>query len=497
MLNEAAIFRGAFWFSIGAFFERAMFFILPIFIAPLGAASLGIFYLSLRVFNGIVAFPTNALNIRYTGKLRKYIQDPKSLKFEETAAFLLKAYFLAGLLLGTLFLILILIFAPFKSFAFLALAIPFAVANSYMMRLLQLLQRFKKIFIIQVIFIFLFQLLYMIIFIGFFKMGIAAAFAGQLLMAILISITACFLIFDRLNLLGFFQRLSLKIFTISPLSFTNVLFTTFFPIIDIALVGALFGFSTLGHYIVLLYLPLLMHKIPTTLFGMFIHVAAVKTRNNEDITQASKQVFKWILLLTMPLFVAILLFPSDILSVIFHKTYIKDLAIARLLAISYFFQSASWMAERILIAKNKKVFRVVSNYIFGSVFVLLSFIFTLAPRSSAEPNEVGFFAFGLFGIALAFLIASIFDSLVKYILVVKTTRVSFISTGHLKILAIGALASFAGYIFFFNNPLLFFPFSLIIYFAILWMLKIVRAKNLYDLRSYISSDPSDEGESRN
>jgi hypothetical protein len=103
MLNEATIFRGAFWFSIGALFERAMFFLLPIFIAPLGPASLGIFYISLRIFHSIVSFPTTALNIRYTHRLREYIQDPKSLQFEETAAFLLKAYFLAGLLLGIVF----------------------------------------------------------------------------------------------------------------------------------------------------------------------------------------------------------------------------------------------------------------------------------------------------------------------------------------------------------------------------------------------------------
>jgi len=496
MLTEATIFRGAFWFSLGTLFERVMFFILPIFIAPLGAASLGIFYLSLRIFNGIVAFPTNALNIRYTGSLRQYLEDPKSLQFEETAAFLLKAYFFAGLLLGTLFLILILIFAPFKSFAFLALAIPFAIANSYMTHLLRLLQRFKKIFFIQVIFIFLFQILYLMIVIKILHMGIGAAFAGQLLIAILISLASCVFLFDRLNLLGFFQKINVKMFVLSRLSFANLLFITFSPILDLLIVWVLFGFSTLGHYIVLLYLPLFIHRIPTTLFGMFLHVATVKTRKNEDITQISKQVFKWILLLTIPLFIAVLLFPSDILSNLFHKTYIKDLAITRLLAISYFLQSISWMAERILIAKNKKVLRVVSNYIFAFMFVLLSLIFALAPRSSAEPNEVGSFASSLFGIALAFLIASIFDSLVKYILVVKTTRVSFISTDHLKILAIGALASFAGYIFFFNNPLLFFPFSLIIYFAILWMLKIVRAKNLYDLRSYSSSDPDLSGESR-
>jgi len=484
MLNEAAIFRGAFWFSIGAFFERAMFFILPIFIAPLGAASLGIFYLSLRVFNGIVAFPTNALNIRYTGKLRKYIQDPKSLKFEETAAFLLKAYSLAGLLLGTLFLILILIFAPFKSFAFLALAIPFAVANSYMMRLLQLLQRFKKIFIIQVIFIFLFQILYLMIVIKILHMGIAAAFAGQLLINILISFAAGISLFDRLNLLNLFQKINAKMFVLSPLSFANLLFKTFSPILDLLIVWVLFGFSTLGHYIVLLYLPLFIHRIPTTLFGMFHHVAIVKTRKNEDITQISKMVFKWILLITVPLFIVVMFYPEFFLSILFHKTYVKDLIIARLLAISYFLQSISWMAERILIAKNKKVLRVASNYIFASVFVLLSFIFA-------------FFAFGLFGIALAYLISSVFDAFAKYILVVWKAKIIFIGIDHLKIFSFGVLGGFVGYMLFFNNLLLFFPFFFVLYFAILWMLKIVRAKNLYDLRSYISSDPSDEGESRN
>jgi len=480
MLTETTIFRGAFWFSIGALFERVMFFILPIFIAPLGPASLGIFYISLRVFHGIVAFPTNALNILYTGTLRKYIQDPKSLKFEETAAFLLKAYFITGMLIGIFLFILILVISPIKSLAYLSLAIPFAMANSYMMRLLQLLQRFKKIFIIQAVFIFLFQIIYLTIFIKILDMGIGAAFAGQLLMAVLITITAGIFIFDRLNLLGFFQKLSLKIFTLSKLSFANLLFITFNPILDIVLVGILFGFSTLGHYIVLLYLPLLMHKIPTALFGMFIHVATVKTHNNEDITQISKQVFKWILILTIPLFVAIMLYPSDILSILFHKTYVKDLEITRLLAVSFFVQSLSWTAERILIAKNKKVLRVVSNYIFGFVFIL--FAFSLAS------------VFGLFGIALAFLISSIIDVFVKYFLAIKKTKVFFISIDHLKILAAGGISSLVSYILFLKNPFLFLSFFVIIYFAILWIVGIINKQSLFDFKKMVVKEVGIEEE---
>jgi O-antigen/teichoic acid export membrane protein len=205
---------------------------------------------------------------------------------------------------------------------------------------------------------------------------------------------------------------------------------------------------------------------------MFIHVAAVKTQDSEDITQISKQVFKWILIITMPLFIAILLFPSDILSNLFHKAYIKDLDITRLLAISYFLQSISWMAERILIAKNKKVFRVVSNYFFGSVFVILSLFFA-------------YLSFGLMGIAIAYLISSVIDAFSKYILVVWKTKVSFIGMEHMKIFAVGALGGLVTYILFFNRSLLFLPFFFILYFAILWIVGVVNHKTIFDFKKLV------------
>lgn len=474
MLTEATIFRGAFWFSLGAAFERVMYFLLPVFIAPLGPINLGIFYLSLRIFHSIVSFPAGALNAQYAHKLRQYIEGSKSLRFEETAASFLKGYFLVGILLGAFFFILILLFAPLKSLTFLAVAIPFAIVNSYMMLLLRLLQRFKKIFIIQAVFVFLFLLLYMAIFIGFFKMGIAAAFAGQLLGAILISITAFFFIFDRINLLGLFYKLNLKMLRVSPLPFANALFSTVFPITDLVLVGLLFGSSSLGHYVVLLYLPLLMHKFPTTLFSMFLHVAAVKTRAAQDITEISKRVFKWMIIITIPLFIAIIIFPSAILSILFHKAYVKDLAIAQLLAISFFIQSVGWIAGRILLAKKKIFLYAATNY--GSLFVFLLLALFLGTR------------FGLFGIALAYFIFSITDAFAKYILVVTKANVLFIDWDHMKILCAGTMGAILAYILFFNNPLLSFPFFLILYFAILLMSGVVNGRTLLELKKMVAKE---------
>src|SRR3989344_7976179 len=149
MLNESTIFRGAFWFSIAAFFERVMFFILPVFIAPIGPSTLGIFYLSLRIFHSIVSLPSTILNAYYAHKLRQYLQNPNSLQFEEKSALFLKMYLLVGILLGVFFFTLAIAFSPIQSLGLLALAIPFAIVNVYMMMLLRLLQRFKKIFIIQ------------------------------------------------------------------------------------------------------------------------------------------------------------------------------------------------------------------------------------------------------------------------------------------------------------------------------------------------------------
>src|SRR3989344_2461801 len=439
MLNESTIFRGAFWFSIAAFFERVMFFILPIFIAPIGPSTLGIFYLSLRIFHSIVSLPSTILNAYYAHKLRQYLQNPNSLQFEEKSALFLKMYLLVGILLGVFFFTLAIAFSPIQSLGLLALAIPFAIVNLYMM-----------------------------IFFGFFRLGIAAAFVGLLLSNVLISIAASFFLFDSINLLGLFQKLTFKMFVVSPFPLLNALYATVFPVLDISIVGLLFGFSTLGHYIVFLYLPLIIHKIPTTLFSMFLHVASVKTRKYEDITQISKQVFKWILIITIPVFISIMLYPSFILSFLFHKSYIKDFAIIQLLSISFFIQTISWTAGRILLAKKKIFLYTFTNYSFGVVFVLLA-LFLASP-------------FGIFGIALALLVFSILDALTKYVLVVTNTKVFFIGIDHLKTLLAGALTSFLIYILFSNNPLLSLSFLLVFYFAILWISGVINQGTFFELK---------------
>src|SRR3989344_5306820 len=468
MLTETTIFRGAFWGVIGAVFDRFVSFLLVIFIAPLGPANLGIFHLSLRVFYSIVKL----LRVRRTSKLREYIQDPKSLKFEEAAAFFMKAYLIEGSVVAIFFLVLILAFAPFKSLAFLALALPFALVNSYMLLLLQLLQRFKKVFVIQAVFVFVFQTLYLLIFIKVLNFGIGAAFAGQLLMAIFVSIISFVFIFDRINLLGFFQKINFRMFIRKKIAFAKALFKTIFPILDTLLITLLFGISATGQYVVLLSLPLLTNRIPTTLFGMFVHVARVKTKKNEAISQLSKTVFKWILMLTIPLFVVILLFPSEILSSIFHKSYVKDLVITRILAISYLLLTFSWMAERILVAKNKKIQRVISNYIFAFLFTCLSLIFA----------SLGF---GISGIALAFLISSLFDSALKLILVVKITKVFFIGIDHVKIFSAGTISALLSYILIPNSPLPFLFFFFTMYISMLWVTGVLSQKTLIDLRKMI------------
>lgn len=179
--------------------------------------------------------------------------------------------------------------------------------------------------------------------------------------------------------------------------------------------------------------------------------------------------------MTMPLFIAILLYPSEILSFLFHKAYIKDLVITRLLAISYLLLSISWMAERILIAKNKKVIRVASNYIFASSFVVLSFIFA-------------YFGYGLLGVASAFLFSSMLDSLVKYILVAKITKVFFIDINHIKILTTSTIAALLSYMIFLKNPLLFMFFFFILYSAILWIAGVFSQRALFDLRKMITKE---------
>lgn len=411
MLNEKTVFRSAFWSSISLLLGRLEIFIL-ILIVSHSLKALGRFYLSLIIFHLILTFLSRILGSKYTPRLREAVNDPQKVpEFRELAGFLLKIYFIAGLLAIVVFYLPLLIaahlaFKPFVPiFLILAIATPFALVANFSLTILRFLQKFKQILVIQLAFQYLFQIIFFLIFIIILRQELIVAILGHALSFMLLSLASIWLIFSEINLLGILKRIKIQNFLPSKFGLANAIFAINLMVAELIIVIFL-GFPALRSYIRLAYLPLLMHLIPTTIFSMFLHVAALKAKKGESIKSMTQNITRWILVLTLPLLLIILIYPSESVYFIFRREYqANELLFVRILGIGFFIQSFSWLIGRVMIASKKVKEYVFINYFFVVTFILSTIL--LVP------------IYHLPGFAFAFLFATMGDLLLKWIIMPK------------------------------------------------------------------------------
>lgn len=479
MLSETTVFRAAFWSSLTVIFQTITHFLIIVILAAKGPVNLAIFYLGLRVFHTVALFLVRLLAIRYTPKLRESLNTTDSIKFDELAAYLIKVYFLFGLAGAALVaVILVGVASWFKIESLIpfliifALSVPFTLLEILSFNILRLMQRFKKLLAINLL-ISLLQLMLIYLLVGVLNFALITAGISYLVVAIFSAFLGLRGIFNAINLLGLLKKVRLRQLKFSRLALLNVFSVTFLSIIDLLLIVWMLGLDQLGFYVTLFHLPYLMHIIPASLFGMFLHVAITKIKKREDINHLSDQVITAILILTLPVLAIIILFPEQILSTVYGKEYITRYQVMQLLATAFFIQSIAWMAGRILIARDRIKEYVATNFLYGSLLMLL--IVLLMPDLR------------LMGVGVAFLVASFVDLVIKYSLVVSMTKVVFLRLKQLKILLAGLISLILCQIIFQNQILVFIGY-LIFFIASLLIFQVFGKKDLTSLKLLASKE---------
>ncbi len=175
-------------------------------------------------------------------------------------------------------------------------------------------------------------------------------------------------------------RITKEVFSYSwPVMFTGLVGTMFYWI-DSFLLGYFMGAINVGIYNAATPLIGLMAFIPAMFTQLFFPLITKEfsKKNYGVIRELSKQVGKWILILNLPMFLIMIVFPTTLINLFFGESYLAASSALRILAIGGFISSLVFLSTDLIsmIGKSKLI---LINIIGASIFnVILNFI--LIPR---------------------------------------------------------------------------------------------------------------------
>ena len=199
-----------------------------------------------------------------------------------------------------------------------------------------------------------------------------------------------------------------------PLIFSSIFYNVL-PYLDSFLIGYFNGATDVGIYNAAVPIAELLMLTPFLFARLFFPLITreYSQKNFEVIKELSKQVEKWILILNLPLFILILLFPGAFINILFGSEYILAENSLRFLAIGFLFFTLSVVLSYLItmIGKSKTI---LINIIIVSILNLILNIL-LIPR------------YGISGAAFATMIshiilASIYFFQVKYYISITPLR---------------------------------------------------------------------------
>jgi len=97
-------------------------------------------------------------------------------------------------------------------------------------------------------------------------------------------------------------------------------------------------------------------------------------KNDNVIEEISKQISKWILILNVPIFTAMIVFPETLVSVLFGDMYLSASPALRILAIGGIFSSLTSISTNLLSMKGKSRTILFNLIIIGSINLILGVI---------------------------------------------------------------------------------------------------------------------------
>jgi O-antigen/teichoic acid export membrane protein len=211
-----------------------------------------------------------------------------------------------------------------------------------------------------------------------------------------------------------------------PLLFSSLI-TTIFYWIDSFLLGYFMGAVNVGLYNAATPLVGLMAFIPAMFSQLFFPMITreFSMKNNRVIKELSKQVGKWILILNLPLFFIMFLFPTTLIRILFGEQYIFASSVLQILAVGGFISSLVFLSTDLISMVGKSKI-ILINIICASILnILLNII--LIPK------------FGLNGAAISTSITTILLSISLFIEVKYYVRLIPLRKKIFKIFAISLI----------------------------------------------------------
>ena len=164
-----------------------------------------------------------------------------------------------------------------------------------------------------------------------------------------------------------------------PLVFYSILFGIL-PYIDSFTIGYFKGAFDVGLYNAAVPLATLMVLFPQLFMRLFFPLVTKEysRKNLSVINELSKQIEKWIIIVNLPVFLMMVIFPGAIINIFFGPDYILAENSLRFLAIGFLFYSTSIISHN-LISMIGKTRLILMNILFASILNLILNII-LVPR---------------------------------------------------------------------------------------------------------------------
>ena len=93
--------------------------------------------------------------------------------------------------------------------------------------------------------------------------------------------------------------------------------------------------------------------------------------NLEEVRQLSKQVVKWILLINLPIFILFVIFPGELIKLLFGTNYIGAKSVLQILGIGTIFFSLSESSSRLIMMSGR------SKVILVDIIIIFIFNFEI------------------------------------------------------------------------------------------------------------------------
>lgn len=149
---------------------------------------------------------------------------------------------------------------------------------------------------------------------------------------------------------------------------------------DSFLLGVLVDVNSVGFYNAAVPIALLLTLSKDLFAYLFLPLVTEEysKKNLESVKQLSKQVTKWIYLISLPLFMLLLVFPGVFIKLLFEEEYLVAINALRILSVGIFFVTMLDINKDLLSMKGKSkvilyctIFAAILNIILNLVFIPL------------------------------------------------------------------------------------------------------------------------------